>query len=79
MPHRIAEMLGGFPFLLMATEDKRSKVNWARIIEALIIAAIGGILSGYIAVQSMKVEIAALTKQVDKIDQRVYDHITHNQ
>jgi len=42
------------PFLM--TVDRRHKINSTRILEALIIAIIGGVFAGYIAFSKMEVK-----------------------
>lgn len=70
------------PFMMLGVMEGKLKVNWTRIVEAIIFAAVGGLLSGYIAVQQMKVEIggmkenmAKIEHKVDVMDERIYQHM----
>ena len=76
MPHRIVEFLGAFPFLLVGADGGlQIKMNWARIIEAIIIACLAGALSGYISVEKVSVKVDEISKHVDILDKRIWDHI----
>ena len=59
------------PFLMMTTEGK-IKVNTTRILEAIIYAVIGGLMSGYISIKIMQVEIQEIKRKVDKIYEDIY-------
>jgi hypothetical protein len=79
MKEKIFEILSYFPFVLSVNGNVR--LNGARIIEGIIIAALAGLLSGYVAVSELKVEMIyikdqmkLLETQVDKLDNRLYEH-----
>ena len=58
------------PFIL-AIEGK-PKINTSRVIEAVIISLLGGVVAGYIAVQKLEVKVDILTQKVDKIYNDIY-------
>lgn len=60
------------PFTLLGTSGE-TKVNKARIVEALIIALVGGIVAGYIAVVRMDVKLEYLEKAIVEIKADVKD------
>ena len=69
------------PFMLMSVETGKVKLNTTRIVEAIIIAAIGGLLAGFIATKELKIEIfnikaqlSALGNKVDCLDNRLWEH-----
>jgi len=55
------------PFLM--TVDRRHKINSTRILEALIIAIIGGVFAGYIAFSKMEVKFEYLQTNVMELKQ----------
>ncbi|MBT9165104.1 MAG: hypothetical protein DDT23_01119 [candidate division WS2 bacterium] len=57
------------PFVL--TTQSKIHMNWSRILEAVIIALIGGAMAGYIAVRELTVKFEMLNKQVTAIENRV--------
>lgn len=59
MKTKLLELLGMMPFFLM-TESKDIRMNWARIIEGIIIAGMAAFLSAYITVGELKVKFAYL-------------------
>ena len=80
MKEKILHILGMFPFLL-STGNNGIKLNGARILEGILIAAIAGLFSGYISVQRLEVKIDAVEKQmieltthVNILDNRLYEH-----
>jgi len=86
MKDKIAELLkhalSVLPFVLM-TADGTVKLNGARIMEGVIIAAIAGLLSGYVAVKELGVKIfsiesqvSALDTKINKLDDRLYEYVT---
>lgn len=77
MPERFVSLLGGIPFLLITNQDNRRhiSVNWSRLVEALIIAILGGLLSGYIAVQKLEVKFDLLSGQVKQTQEQFFEHI----
>lgn len=78
MPEKIFTLLGCIPFLITQRCDdgkQQIRFNLTRIVEALIIAIVSGIFSGYIALQKIEVKMDLLMKQVDKVESRLDDHI----
>lgn len=59
MPDKLLNLI---PFIL--TVEGRHRFNTARIIEAIIIAVIGGSFAGYIAMAKMEVKLTELEKAV---------------
>ncbi len=59
MKDKILELLGTIPFFL-TTDTKSIKMNWARIIEGLVIAIAAAILSAYMTVGELKLKFAYL-------------------
>lgn len=64
MPERFIELL---PFLLVT--NGKVQLNTSRIIEAVLIAVIGGAFAGYLAVQKMDVKMQEMEKQVLEMKQ----------
>lgn len=64
LPERILDFI---PFL-MTVEGKR-RLNVDQIIQAVIIAVIGGAFAGYIAVQRMEVKLVEVDKSVAELKQ----------
>ncbi len=57
------------PFILITNGEPRSViVNWARVIEGVIIACIAGMAAGYISVAEIKVEIRTILDKTNKQD-----------
>ncbi len=77
MPEKFVSFLGGFPFLLISKQGNghHISINWSRLVEAFIIATLGGLLSGYIAVQKLEVKFDLLSGQVNKTQEELFDHI----
>ncbi len=77
MPERFVSFLGGVPFLLITkqSDGNHASVNWARIVEALIIAILGGLLSGYIAVQKLEVKFDLLSEQTKQTQEQLFNHV----
>ncbi len=71
MPDRLYQILGGIPFFLLST-DGHLKANKSRIIEAVIISVIGGLVAGWVSVKQMEVKLDILQKKVDKIYEDIY-------
>lgn len=82
---KLTTILGGLPFMLLS-EEGRPVLNKARIVEALLIAGISGMLGGYIAVQELKIEVNLLKhtigvndtvvrSELRKLDDRLYMHM----
>jgi len=59
------------PFLMVNTDNK-IKLNSNRIIEAIIIAIIAGLFSGYVSVQKMDIRLISLEHKVDKMFNDIY-------
>lgn len=80
MTEKLFTFLGGLPFFLMVQNPNGRNVqfNWTRLFEALVIAILGGVLAGYIAVQKIEVQIEVLTKQVDRIQYRLDEHVVQS-
>lgn len=68
MPERFLQYI---PFLML-NFDGKIKVNTTRIMEAVIYAVIGGLMSGYISVEIMEAKLNALEIKVDKIYTDIY-------
>jgi hypothetical protein len=69
MPHRIYDFLGGIPFLLI-TEGK-IKMNYTRIIEALVIALFSAIVTTYLATNELKIKFAYLEGQNNRVEMQL--------
>lgn len=90
MPEKIVHIFGLFPFMIQSiTEDgeKTVKLNWARVLEALLIAVVGGVFASYLMLRDMRVEfelfkhaaednLHKIEAKIDKVDERVYEHMT---
>ncbi len=62
-------MLLPLPFLLVTTiKGEKIKMNWARIIEAVIMATIVGLLTSYITVRELTVKVDALNYRLNRIE-----------
>ncbi len=59
MKTNLLELLGTMPFFLI-TENRMIKMNWARIIEGIIIAGVAALLSAYMTVGELKLKFAFL-------------------
>ncbi len=59
MKDKLFELLGTMPFFLM-TDGRNIKMNWARIIEGILIAGIAAFLSAYMTVGELKLKFAYL-------------------
>ena len=68
MPEKFLQYI---PFLML-NFDGKIKVNTTRIMEAVIYAVIGGLMSGYISIKIMQVEIQEIKRKVDKIYEDIY-------
>ena len=71
MQDQLFAILGGLPFFLLST-DGHVKINKSRIIEAVIIAVIGGLVAGYVSVKQLEVKMDILQKKVDTIYEDIY-------
>jgi hypothetical protein len=66
VPHRIFDFLGGFPFLLAI--DGKVKMNYTRIVEALVIALLSAIATTYLATNELKIKFAYLEGQNTRVE-----------
>lgn len=71
------KFLDYIPFLMMV--DRRHKINSTRILEAIIIAIIGGAVAGYISFskmevrfENMQITVSELKQDVQKLRQDLY-------
>ena len=55
MKDKLFELLGMMPFFLM-TDGRNIKMNWARILEGIIIAGIVALLTAYMTVDRLKLK-----------------------
>ena len=62
-------LLNLIPFVL--TTQNKVHMNWSRVLEAIIIAIIGGAMAGYISVKELTVKFEMLTNQTTSIEKRV--------
>jgi hypothetical protein len=66
MPHRLYEFLGGIPFLLIV--EGKVKMNYTRIVEALVIALLSAIATTYLATNELKIKFAYLEGQNNRVE-----------
>lgn len=59
MKTKLLELFNIIPFFLV-TENKAIKMNWARIIEGIVIAGVAALLSAYMTVGELKVRFSYL-------------------
>jgi hypothetical protein len=64
------EILGGVPFLL-ATDTGGMKLNYARIVEALIIAGVGGFFAAQLTMGELKTKLTYLEGQNSRMEQQI--------
>ena len=62
-------LLNLIPFVL--TTQNKVHMNWSRVLEAIVIAIIGGAMAGYISVKELTVKFEMLTNQTTSIEKRV--------
>ena len=62
-------LLNLIPFVL--TTQNKVHMNWSRVLEAIVIAIIGGAMAGYISVKELTVKFEMLTSQTTSIEKRV--------
>ena len=62
-------LLNLIPFVL--TTQNKVHMNWSRVLEAIIIAIIGGAMAGYISIKELTVKFEMLTNQTTSIEKRV--------
>lgn len=83
MPEKLHSILSMLPFLLLTTE-KKIKMNWARVGEALLIAGATAVLTAYISLRELRVEVIAIkttqeefkkdtNERIRCVENRVYD------
>lgn len=66
----ITSLIDFIPFLIV--QDHRVQFNYTRILEAVIIAVVAGMLSGYTTMKTLEVRIATIESQVSKIYNDIY-------
>jgi len=67
MPENLYTLL---PFLVTKTNGQPS-LNFARVIEAIIIAVIGAFVASYIAVAKIEVKLEFMQKEISKNTDRI--------
>ena len=60
------------PFIAL-TGNGKITMNFARVIEALIIGVLAGVFAGYISIKQMEVKMAALEAKVSGIERDIKD------
>jgi len=80
MPDKWMHILGAVPFLIVS--EHRIHLNAQRIIEGIIIAAVTGLLAGYVMVQKMDIRVGYIEKNLEKtvqtqekLTEALYKHI----
>lgn len=68
------DWIGLVPFFLKTGEDP--KLNFSRIVEAVIIAIIAGALSGYISVAKLEVRVENLCAENSRQEKRIDDNLS---
>lgn len=63
---KIIELMGGIPFMLLSTEGSW-KLRPQRIIEALIIAGIGGMVAAYMTTSELKIKLLAQEQTMNMV------------
>lgn len=58
MKNKLLEILGSMPFFLIT--ENQIRMNWARIIEGIVIAGVAAVLSAYMTVGELKLKFAYL-------------------
>ena len=66
----ISEHAGLMPFFLMTTNG-RVKVNGQRIIEAIVIAIVIGVVQWYLSFTTLQVTMGYIQKDMSKIENRI--------
>lgn len=69
MKNVLWDAISFIPFLL-ATENK-IKINYTRVIEAIIIAAICGGFTAYVTLNELKIHQGSTVKIMDKLEHRI--------
>lgn len=62
------------PFFALVEGDKEPKLNMARVVEAIIIATVAGLLSAYITMREIGIKVEGMTSEIQKLDARVFEH-----
>lgn len=80
MPEKLVELLGHLPFLLIVKklDHDHIAVNWARIVEAILIAIISGAFAGYISLARLEAKFDMLSEQVKTTQQHLFDHMVQD-
>lgn len=81
MPEKLAKLLGVIPFMMMVKNpegENHITVNWTRILEAIIIAAVTGFVASYVSVAKLEVRFDMLSDQVKITQQQLFDHMNEN-
>lgn len=80
MPEKLVELLGHLPFLLIVKklDHDHIAVNWARIVEAILIAIISGAFAGYISLARLAAKFDMLAEQVKVGQQQLFEHVNHD-
>lgn len=71
MPEKdlINQVIQYTPFLTMTTGGKPT-LNFSRVIEALIIGAVVGLVASYMTVQRLEVKMDAMVDRIDTVEER---------
>ncbi len=80
MPEKLIDFLGNMPFLLVVKKLDHDHIalNWARIIEAILIAVISGLFAGYVSFNRLEAKFDMLAEQVKIGQQQLFDHINQD-
>ena len=70
MSENLKAILESVPFVLLV--NGKFTVNTGRVLETILIAVIGGLLSAYTTVKNLEVRINQLEAKVDKIYADIY-------
>jgi uncharacterized protein YqgV (UPF0045/DUF77 family) len=72
MKRMLMEIFGtsGIPFMLMSANGG-IKVNYARVMEAIIIAAVSGMMAAYVTVSELKIKLAYMEGQSTRLEEQV--------
>ena len=71
MIEHFKDIISHLPFLIISSDNK-IKLNSNRIIEAIIIAVIAGVFSGYVSVKNMDIRLVSLEHKVEKMFNDIY-------
>lgn len=67
----INNALGHLPFFILGINGK-PKINTTRIIESIIYAVVGGLLSSYVTLRVLEYKMSEIEKKVDRIYNDIY-------